>query len=86
MKEYPSPGGPQSQPYDITFAKGAVWYSESGVRPNTLVRFDPVGEKFETWFIPSGGRVVHNMMANHDGNIVMAESGVDRVALVEIKE
>ena len=85
MKEYSSPGGPQSEPYGVAFAKGAVWYSESGVRPNTLVRFDPVGEKFQTWSIPSGGGVVRNMMANHDGNIVMAESGVDRVALVEIK-
>ena len=84
MKEYPSPGGSRSQPYGITFAKGAVWYSESGVRPNTLVRFDPVGEKFQTWSIPSGGGVVRNMMTDHDGNIVMAESGVDRVARVEI--
>jgi len=85
LKEYASPGGPQSQPYGIAFAKGAVWYSESGVRPNTLVRFDPVSEKFQTWMIPSGGGVVRNMTTNHDGNIVMAESGVDRVALVEIK-
>jgi virginiamycin B lyase len=85
VKEYASPGGPQSQPYGIAFAKGAVWYSESGVRPNTLVRFDPVSEKFQTWIIPSGGGVVRNMTTNHDGNIAMAESGVDRVALVEIK-
>lgn len=85
VKEYASPGGPQSQPYGIAFAKGAVWYSESGVRPNTLVRFDPVSEKFQTWIIPSGGGVVRNMTTNHDGNIVMAESGVDRIALVEIK-
>jgi virginiamycin B lyase len=28
---------------------------------------------------------VRNMMADHEGNIVIAESGVDRVALVEIK-
>jgi len=85
FKEYASPGGPQSQPYGIAFAKGAVWYSESGVRPNTLVRFDPVSEKFQTWIIPSGGGVVRNMTTDHDGNIVIAESGVDRVALVEIK-
>ena len=83
--EYPSPGGPQSQPYGIALAKGAVWYSESGVRPNTLVRFDPVSAKFQTWAIPSGGGVVRNMMTTYDGNLVMAESGVDRVALVEIK-
>ena len=86
VKEYASPGGPQSQPYGIAFAKGAVWYSESGVRPNTLVRFDPASERFQTWPIPSGGGVVRNMMVDHDGNIVMAESGVDRVALVEIRE
>ncbi len=85
FKEYASPGGPQSQPYGIAFAKGAVWYSESGMRPNTLVRFDPASEKFQTWIIPSGGGVVRNMMTNHDGNLVIAESGVDRVALVEIK-
>ena len=86
MKEYASPGGPQSQPYGIAFAKGAVWYSESGVRPNTLVRFDPASERFQTWPIPSGGGVVRNMMVDHEGNIVIAESGVDRVALVQITE
>jgi virginiamycin B lyase len=55
------------------------------VRPNTLVRFDPASGEFQTWAIPAGGGVVRNMMATHDGNIVLAESGVDRVALVEIK-
>jgi virginiamycin B lyase len=67
------------------FLKGAVWYSESGVRPNTLVRFDPATAMFQTWAIPSGGGVVRNMMVTRDGNIVMAESGVDRVALVTVK-
>ena len=61
-----------------------MWYSESAVRPNTLVRFDPKTEKFQTWAIPSGGGVVRNMMTTRDGNIVMACSGVNRVALVEI--
>ena len=85
FREYASPGGPQSQPYGIAFAKGAVWYSESGVRPNTLVRFDPAREAFQSWVIPSGGGVVRNMMTDREGNLVIAESGVDRVALVEIK-
>jgi virginiamycin B lyase len=85
VKEYPSPGGPNSQPYGITFAKGAVWYSESGVRPNTLVRFDPAVEAFQSWTIPAGGGVVRNMMADHEGNIVLAESGVDRIALVQVQ-
>ena len=85
VSEFPSPGGARSQPYGITVAKGAIWYSESGVRPNTLVRFDPSTGEFQTWTIPSGGGVVRNMMTTHDGNIVIAESGVDTVALVEIK-
>jgi len=55
------------------------------VRPNTLVRFDPKTEKFQTWIIPAGGGIVRNMMTTADGNLVMAESGVNRVALVEIK-
>jgi virginiamycin B lyase len=85
VREFASPGGPASQPYGIVYLKRAVWYSESGVRPNTLVRFDPAVEKFQTWPIPSGGGVVRNMMVTRDGNIVMAESGVNRVALVEVK-
>ena len=85
MKEFASPGGPNSLPYGIVYLKRAVWYSESGVRPNTLVRFDPETEKFQTWAIPSGGGVVRNMMVTRDGNIAMAESGVNRVALVVVE-
>jgi virginiamycin B lyase len=84
VKEWPSPGGPQSQPYGITAAKDVIWYSESAVRPNTLVRFDPKTEKFQTWAIPSGGGVVRFMMATKDGNLALACSGVNRVALVEV--
>jgi virginiamycin B lyase len=85
VSEYPFPGGAQSQPHGIALAKGAVWYSGSGVRPNTLVRLDSVSAKFQTWATPSGGGVVRNMKTTYDGNLVTAESGVDRVALVEIK-
>lgn len=85
VKEWPSPGGAQSQPYGITAARNVIWYSESAVRPNTVVRFDPATEKFQTWAIPSGGGVVRNMMATKEGNLVLACSGVNRVALVEVK-
>ena len=34
---------------------GVIWYSESAIRPNTLVRFDPKTEKFQSWIIPGGG-------------------------------
>jgi len=85
VKEFASPGGSNSAPYGIVYLKRAVWYSESGVRPNTLVRFDPATETFQTWAIPSGGGVVRNMMVTRDGNIAMAESGVNRVALVVVE-
>ena len=84
VQEWPSPGGAESQPYGIAAVGTVVWYSESAVRPNTLVRFDTETERFQTWVIPSGGGVVRNMMATSDGNLVLACSGVNRVALVEI--
>ena len=85
VKEWPSPGGPKSQPYGIVSLKGAIWYSESATKPNTLVRFDPKTEKFQTWAIPGGGGVVRNMMVTRDGNIAMACSGVNKVALAEVR-
>jgi virginiamycin B lyase len=84
VKEWASPGGSQSQPYGIAHIGNVLWYAETGVKPNTLVRFEPKSEKFQTWVIPSGGGVIRNMMPTRDGNIVMACSGVNRVALVEI--
>jgi virginiamycin B lyase len=83
--EWPSPGGRQSQPYGIVAIKDVLWYSEAGVKPNTLVRFDPKSEKFQTWVIPSGGGVVRNMDVTRDGNIALACSGVNRIGLVHIQ-
>jgi virginiamycin B lyase len=84
MKEWPSPSGPRSQPYGITFLNNAIWYNESAVKPNTLVRFDPKTEKFQSWVIPAGGGVVRNMMTTRDGNIVIAESALNIVGLVTV--
>jgi virginiamycin B lyase len=85
VKEWPSPSGPQSQPYGIMAIKDVIWYNESAPRPNTLVRFDPKTEKFQSWPIPSGGGVVRNMSKTKDDNLAMAESGVNRVALVTLR-
>ncbi len=85
VKEWLSPSGPQSRPYGITIVNGIVWYSESGVKPNTLVRFDPKNEKFQTWMIPAGGGVVRNMMHFADGKLVLTESGENVVGLVTVK-
>jgi virginiamycin B lyase len=84
VKEYPSPGGKSSEPYAITAIGNIVWYSESGVRPNTMVRFDPQTEKFQTFAIPSGGGVLRHFESTPQGNIVTANSGVNKIAIVEI--
>jgi virginiamycin B lyase len=68
----------------MVFTKGAVWYSESKAKPNTIVRFDPKPEKFQTWEIPGGGDIVRNMDVRSDGNPVMANSLVNKVGLIEI--
>src|SRR5258706_3282746 len=85
VSEWPSPSGRKSQPYGITYQSGAIWYVESAIKPNVLVRFDLATQKFQSWIIPGGGGVVRNIKTTDDGkNIVMAESGVNKIALVEI--
>ena len=86
VKEYASPGGTGSQPYGITTTPdGAVWYSESGIEPNTLVRFDPRTETFQKWNIPSGGGVVRHMVTAPSGELLLAYSGVNKIGRVRIR-
>jgi virginiamycin B lyase len=87
LKEWPSPGGSGSEPYGIAItSNGEVWYSESGMKPNTLVRFDPKSETFSSEPIPSGGGVVRNMVATPDRHLYLACSGVNKVAVVNLAE
>jgi virginiamycin B lyase len=84
VKMWPSPEGPKSAPYGIAITPdGAVWYSESGVKPNTMVRFDPKTEQFARASIPSGGGTVRNMVATPDGRVYIACSGVNKVGVVQ---
>jgi virginiamycin B lyase len=47
-------GGHDSGPYGIAITPdGMVWYSESGVKPNTIIQFDPKTDKFARATIPS---------------------------------
>lgn len=85
VTEWPSPSGPESQPYGIATISGVIWYSESGVEPNTIVRFDPVTRRFQTWPIPWGGGVVRNVSPTAEGNLAIACSGTNRIGLVEIE-
>lgn len=86
VMEFPTPSGagPDAQPYAITTVDKIVWYVESGVAPNMVVRFDPATGKFQSWPIPSGGGVVRHMVTASDGSLWLACSGVDKMAHVEV--
>jgi virginiamycin B lyase len=84
VKEWQSPSGPKSAPYGISAIRGVIWYSESEAAPNTVVRFDPKSEKFQSWAIPGGGNIVRNTSVTKQGNFVLANSLVNEVTLVRI--
>jgi len=84
VKEWQSPSGPKSAPYGISLIKGVIWYSESETMPNTVVRFDPKTEKFQSWAIPGGGNIVRNTDVTGDGGFVLANSLTNEVTLVRV--
>jgi virginiamycin B lyase len=82
IKEWASPSGPKSHPYAIAVVNGIVWYNESAQRPDTLVRFDPRTEKFQSWPIPSGNihaGIVRHMRPTRDGGLVLHQSSTNRI-------
>src|SRR5204862_550153 len=89
VTEWPSPSGPKSEPYGISAINGVIWYSESGTTPNTVVRFDPRTEKFQSWTIPGGGNILRNPSVPRDRDALsltarelhaaLAHDGVDAV-------
>jgi virginiamycin B lyase len=84
IKEWKSPSGATSSPYAFTVVNDIIWYNESGMRPDTLVRFDPKTEKFQSWAIPSGVGIVRNFGVTKAGNLLIHQTSSNRVGLVEI--
>jgi virginiamycin B lyase len=88
IKEWPSPSGPRSHPYAIAVIDDIVWYNESGVRPDALVRFDPKTETFQSWAIPSGSvhaGIIRHMRPTRDGNLLIHQSSTNRIILVTLQ-
>jgi virginiamycin B lyase len=85
--EFASPGGVRAQPYGITNTKdGVLWYSESGVNPNTMVRFNPADNSMQSWPIPSGGGIVRHIVAAPNDDVWIACSGVNRLGRVTVNQ
>jgi virginiamycin B lyase len=87
VEERASPGGPRSGPYGMALTPdGAVWYSETNLKPNMIVRFDPLTGKFSSWPVPSGGKVIRNMAATPKGDIYFASSGANKVGIIKVEK
>lgn len=84
IKQWDSPSGSASHPYALAVIDDVIWYNESGMRPDTLVRFNPATENFQSWAIPSGAGIVRNVWATEDGNLLIHQSSSNRVGLVKI--
>lgn len=87
IREWDSPSGPNSHPYAIAVINDIVWYNESGVRPDPLVRFDPRTETFQSWAIPSGdyyAGMVRHMRATPDGNLLLHQGSTNRILLATL--
>ena len=86
FKEWDSPSGPKSHPYALAVIDDKIWYNESAMRPDALVRFDPETEEFQSWAIPSGVGIIRNMWVTQDGNLLIHQSSSNRIGLVTIKD
>jgi virginiamycin B lyase len=85
VRQWDSPSGPSSHPYAIAVIDDVIWYNESGMRPDALVRFDPATETFQSWAIPSGVGIVRNMGVTRAGDLLIHQSSSNRIGLVRVK-
>ncbi|MEX0965301.1 MAG: hypothetical protein WDZ52_14820 [Pseudohongiellaceae bacterium] len=84
IRQWDSPSGASSQPYALAVIDDVIWYNESGMRPDALVRFNPDTETFQSWAIPSGAGIVRNVWKTDAGNLLIHQSSSNRVGLVKI--
>jgi virginiamycin B lyase len=85
VKEFDAADGVKSGPYSIAVTAGdIVWYTESTLEPNRLVRFDSKTETTQSWPMPSTGAVVRHTVAAPDGSLWLACSGIGKIARARV--
>lgn len=85
IKQWDSPSGEKSHPYSLAVIDDVVWYNESAMRPDALVRFDPASETFQSWAIPSGVGIVRHTWVTTAGDLLIHQTSSNRVGIVRIK-
>jgi len=61
---------------------GGVWYNESGMRPDPLVRFDIATETFQSWAIKSGNvyaGILRNARKTKQGTLLIHQTATNRI-------
>jgi len=86
IKEWDSPSGAQSHPYSLAVINDKIWYNESAMRPDALVRFDPETESFQSWAIPSGVGIIRHVWVTRENKLLIHQSSSNRVGLVTIHD
>ena len=86
IKEWDSPSGPRSHPYSLAVINDKIWYNESAMRPDALVRFDPETESFQSWAVPSGVGIIRHVWVTRENQLLIHQSSSNRIGLVTIKE
>lgn len=84
IKQWDSPSGEKSHPYALSVVDDVVWYNESAMRPDALVRFEPETETFQSWAIPSGVGIIRNMWVTQEGNLLIHQTSSNHIGLVKI--
>jgi virginiamycin B lyase len=86
VTQWNSPSGSTSHPYSMNVINDIVWYNESGMRPDALVRFDPATERFQSWAVPSGIGIIRHTWETQDGDLLIHQSSSNRVGRVRIAD
>lgn len=85
VRQWDSPSGADSHPYALAVIDDVIWYNESGMRPDALVRFDPAAESFQSWAIPSGVGIIRHVWVTKDNNLLIHQSSSNQIGVVKIK-
>ncbi len=86
VQQWDSPSGASSHPYSLAVINDKIWYNESGMRPDALVRFDPETESFQSWAIPSGVGIVRHVWVTRENELLIHQSSSNRIGVVTIKD
>lgn len=86
IREWESPSGPRSHPYSLAVINDKIWYNESAMRPDALVRFDPETESFQSWAIPSGVGIIRHVWVTRENKLLIHQSSSNRIGVVTIKD